>query len=150
MVRTAVEFIRAFKSFYSDFDQSDLNDLAIFYAENIQFTDPLHTIEGRDNVKNYFAGMCDGLTHCRFEFLGETVGDDSAWFKWVMHYQHPKLNSGTPLNLTGASYIQFSDSAGEIKITAHEDFYDMGRMVYEHIPVIGFAVNVIKQQLLKA
>jgi hypothetical protein len=145
-----VEFIEAFKRYYSHFDQCDLSDLDLFYAADIQFSDPLHTINGRDNVRRYFSDMCHGLSKCRFEFVGETLGDDSAWFKWFMHYQHPKLKKGAPLCLTGASYIQFATTTDGVEIVSHEDFYDMGSMVYEHVPVIGFGVNLIKQQLLKS
>jgi hypothetical protein len=145
-----VTFVDEFKQYYSDFDQCDICDLDIFYDSEAVFTDPLHTIDGCDNIKKYFSAMCDGLVSCRFEFVGETITDESAWLKWVMHYQHPKLKKGCPLHLTGATYLTFTrtDSDESKKVVRHEDFYDMGSMLYEHIPVMGASIRWLKQQLI--
>jgi len=91
--------------------------------------------------------MSDNLISCRFEFVGETVAEDSAWFKWIMHYQHPKLRNGAMLSLTGATYIRFDIESTPAKIMAHEDFYDMGSMLYEHTPLLGIGVRWLKQKL---
>jgi ketosteroid isomerase-like protein len=143
-----VTFVSEFKHYYSHFDQRDMNGLDAFYDPDAAFVDPIHAINGRDNLKEYFTLMFAGLVSCRFEFVGETLAEDSAWFKWVMHYQHPKLKQGEPLALTGATYLQFSGTANNKKIIRHEDFYDMGSMVYEHIPVMGSGIRWLKQQLL--
>jgi ketosteroid isomerase-like protein len=145
-----VVFVEEFKRYYSHFDQYDIDTLDDFYTVEALFTDPLHSICGRENVKAYFSAMCDGLLSCRFEFVGETVAKESAWLKWVMHYQHPKLNKGEMLQLTGATYLVFSNEGenGDIKVIRHEDFYDMGSMVYEHIPIMGSSIRWLKKQLL--
>lgn len=142
--------INDFKEYYSHFSSQDMNALANFYSSDLSFADPIHQIHGLDEVKHYFASMCDNLTECRFEFVGETIGDSSAWFKWVMHYRHPRLKSNAPLSLTGATYIKFSDTKEGCRISSHEDFYDMGSMLYEHTPVLGRCVRWLKQQLVNS
>jgi hypothetical protein len=59
-----------------------------------------------------------------------------------MHYAHPSLANGKPLVLNGGTLIKFN-----AQITYHEDYYDMGAMVYQHIPVIGWAVNKINARI---
>ena len=34
-------------------------------------------------------------------------------------------------------------------IVYHKDYYDLGEMVYEHIPLLGFFVKKIKKRLAK-
>lgn len=143
-----MQLIDNFKQYYQAFDQHSIDRLDNIYAQEIVFSDPLHQLYGLDEVKAYFSAMCKGLTHCHFEFLQETVTQDNAWFKWIMHYQHPKLRKGALLKLKGASFIGYSQEKQHI--TAHEDFYDMGNMLYEHTPVLGSGVRWLKQQLLKA
>jgi hypothetical protein len=145
-----VKLVNDFKLYYSDFSSQDMGGLCNFYDETLVFSDPIHQINQLSNVKNYFVSMCDNLTECRFEFVGETIDADSAWFKWVMHYRHPRLKSNAPLRLTGATYIKFVDTPSGYRITSHEDFYDMGSMLYEHTPVLGGCVRWLKQQLAKS
>jgi hypothetical protein len=49
------------------------------------------------------------------------------------------------LKLTGVSIINFTDG----RITSQEDFYDMGAMTYEHIPLLGGAIRVVKARMMK-
>lgn len=142
-----MEFVSEFKRFYSQFDQQAIEGLGDFYTENVTFIDPLHRVNGLAAVKYYFSEMCSGLQSCRFEFLGETIDDKSIWFKWVMHYQHPKLKQGQALQLNGASYLLLEETEKGVRVRQHEDFYDMGAMVYEHLPVLGFCLDRVKRQL---
>jgi hypothetical protein len=145
-----IKVINDFKAYYGDFSNQDMNTLSTLYDDALVFTDPVHRIDKLDNVKNYFVSMCGNLTECRFEFLGETIDGDSAWFKWVMHYRHPRLKNNTLLSLTGATYIKFADTSLGYRITSHEDFYDMGSMLYENTPVLGSCIRWLKQQLAKS
>ena len=45
-----------------------------------------------------------------------------------MHYAHRKIAKGKALSLAGATQIKFTHT-----ISYHEDFYDLGAMVYQHI-----------------
>lgn len=136
--------VAAFKHYYQTFDQQSLDDLDGIYSQDVTFTDPVHVIQGRDKLKTYFKSMCGKLTACRFEFIDETIQDGTAFFKWQMHYRHPSIQKNASLQLVGASAIKFSD-----KIDSHEDFYDMGAMLYEHIALLGSAIRVIKSRISK-
>jgi hypothetical protein len=42
------------------------------------------------------------------------------------------------------SYLQF-DKAGKVRY--HRDYFDLGAMLYEHLPLLGSLVKTIKRRL---
>ena len=136
--------LEEFKRCYESFGQHSLEKLDQIYAENVVFIDPLHHIHGKRQLKAYLRNLCQNLSECRFEFAEEIVSDNRVCFKWQMHYRHLSIKNNQELVLPGMSLISFSD-----KIDSHEDYYDMGAMVYEHIPLVGSAINLIKSRMVK-
>lgn len=136
--------IESFKELYSTFAKSSIVNLQHIYSDKIVFTDPVHRIEGLNNLVSYFESISENLTECRFVFLEEIIDDHSAFFKWEMIYRHPSIKSNAELKIPGSTYIRYSD-----KIEVHDDFYDMGAMLYEHLPLVGGAVRLIKSRLKK-
>jgi hypothetical protein len=80
--------------------------------------------------------------YCEFEFLDQLANDNQAFFRWRMHYYHPRLNAGQPLAVGGASLIKFNE-----RIFYHEDFYDMAAMIYQHLPLVGWLVKKINARI---
>ena len=59
-----------------------------------------------------------------------------------MTYQHPKLKSGEKIVVSGHSYlVSFED-----KVITHRDYFDVGSMLYEHLPLIGYGISWIKKK----
>jgi len=134
--------IAQFKQLYQTFNANTLSQLPTFYTPSIVFKDPVHQIAGINSLTNYFASFCNPESQCQFEFVNEVISDDQAFFQWQMHYSHPKLQAGKPLKLNGGTLIKFNS-----QITYHEDFYDMGAMIYQHIPLLGWAVKKINARI---
>jgi hypothetical protein len=59
----------------------------------------------------------------------------------MMHFKHPKLGNRL-ISVRGVSHLQISD-----KIDFHEDFYDMGAMLYEQLPLLGNVTRWLKLRL---
>jgi hypothetical protein len=135
-----------FKSFYADLVRTEWAQIDDIYTSDICFCDPIHCVKGLPDLHNYIAELCESLTTCRFEYLDEVVMDGTAYIKWNMTYAHPSIKGGKILTLRGVTQIEFNDSG----IYYHEDIYDMGAMLYEHIPVLGSGVRWIKHRLNKA
>ncbi|WHI47637.1 nuclear transport factor 2 family protein [Microbulbifer sp. MKSA007] len=135
--------IEELEEYYKDFLMQETGSLGSLYSDDVIFCDPLHRIEGLPALKSYFAGMSRGLTQCRFQFDDlPVVGEGSACLSWTMHYRHQSLKGGRPLQLRGCSLLRYTD-----KIHYHEDFYDMGAMVYEQVPVLGSCIGFIKSRM---
>lgn len=133
--------IERFKEFFRVLHNADLSRLREIYADNVVFKDPVHEIRGLVELEDYFTGMCADLTDCRFEYLDEAIVGDSAYVKWVMHFKHPKLGN-RPISVRGVSHLK-----GENRIEYHEDFYDMGAMLYEQLPVLGNVTRWLRLRL---
>ena len=136
-----VTVLTKFKSFYQDMIKSSSLQLPDIYADEIVFKDPIHEIHGLANVMSYIESTVENVEQCRFEYLDELVGEGVAYIKWNMHYLHPSISKDVQ-TLRGITHLHFGD-----KITFHEDIYDLGAMVYEHVPILGFATSVIKRRI---
>lgn len=53
----------------------------------------------------------------------------------------PKAREGL-ISVRGVSHLQIAN-----KVTFHEDFYDMGAMIYEQLPVIGGLTRWLRNRL---
>ena len=133
--------MRRFKAFYQDLKQVPLDDIASIYANDVRFVDPVHEITGNDSLRSYMETLCQNLLKGRFEYLDELVGTDSAYIKWNMHFVHPRLGSDV-ITVRGITHIAFND-----RIYFHEDVYDLGQMLYLHVPVVGRINGWLKNNL---
>jgi SnoaL-like domain len=134
--------IEEFKALYSRFDSSTPEQLGRLYSRDVVFIDPVHQTQGLDALKTYFAGFCSPETACQFNFYNQVVTAEQAFVQWTMNYSHARLNHGKTLTLNGGTLIKFTNL-----IHTHEDFYDMGAMIYQHIPLLGWAVKKINRRI---
>ncbi len=134
--------IEHFKQLYKTFSRATPAQLPELYHPAIAFKDPVHELKGIGALTNYFASFCKSDTQYKFDFINEVISHDQAFFQWQMHYAHPSLANGKPLQLNGGTLIKFNT-----QIIYHEDFYDMGAMIYRHIPLLGWAVKKINARI---
>lgn len=130
------------KQLFGEFSSRSLAALPTLYHDDVVFIDPVHRIEGLVALRRYFAGMAENLTRCEFTYDAQTLAPDSACISWHMQFCHPSLQRGRAQTLRGMTRICFDS-----KIHYHEDFYDLGAMIYEHVPVIGGITRLIKRRL---
>ena len=135
--------IDSLKSFYTRFESLDLDSIAKIYDRNVVFRDPLHEIEGLIAMKDYFSSLSGSVDYCNFSFGDELIGENKAYLNWEMRFKHRKLNDGNEIVLRGVSHLEFGE-----KIVYHEDFYDLGAMIYEHTPIFGRVVTWLKRKIL--
>jgi len=135
------QLIAEFKRFFCDLQKAELSELGTIYSDDIVFMDPVHKIRSLVELEDYFNSICTDLSECRFEYLDELIVENSAYVKWIMHFRHPKLGSRL-ISVRGVSHLQFAE-----KITFHEDFYDMGAMLYEQLPLLGNVTRWLRKRL---
>jgi len=133
--------LERFKDYFRVLHDSDLSQLRSIYDDNILFKDPVHEIRGLVELEDYFTSMCSDLSDCRFEYLDELVNDHAAYVKWMMHFKHPKLGNRL-ISVRGVSHLKIDD-----RIEYHEDFYDMGAMLYEQLPLLGNVTRWLRLRL---
>ncbi len=136
--------LERFISTYQKLDKNNLSRLSSVYSSNIIFTDPLHEISGLDSLMNYFKSLYQNVDAVTFVF-GETIAEqDRATITWVMTVRHPRLNGGQAFNVDGVSCLHFNT---EGLVSAHRDYFDLGALLYEQIPLLKRIIKKIKERL---
>lgn len=132
------------KKAWSRFDLEALEILEPIYSPGVTFIEPAGKIQGRDQVFSHFRESCKNLIDCRFVFDDqlETVSHDRACLVWSMQFRHRKLSGGRQIITNGISLLEFTD-----QIKFHRDWFDLGQTVYEHVPIIGSVIRLIKGKM---
>lgn len=133
------DFVRV----YQQLGKDNLASLADAYSPDVTFQDPWHKLQGLAALRAYFANLYTNLSYCRFTIhqVQENTTDANAFVLWQMDYAHPRLNSGNNIQVDGVSHLQFAE-----KVTYQRDYADMGQMLYEHVPLLGSAIRVLKRR----
>lgn len=138
--------IEKFTSFYRDLGSMNLADLDTIYRDDVVFVDPIAKHEGISSVHAYFERLLDNAEDCRFDIAQphfSTTQGQSCILEWTMSYRTSSLNKGDNILVDGVTLLKFE---GE-KICYHRDYYDLGQMVYEQIPILGRLVKAVKKRL---
>ena len=136
--------VHQLKQFYEQFSSATIARLDEIYTQDVEFRDPVHTINGSLGLKNYLRRMATNLSHYRIRYVAEVIGENSAYFTWEMDYAHRSLNHGRILTARGMTQVLFTT-----KVFYHEDSYDMGALLYENVPVLGAATRHLKKRLAR-
>lgn len=134
-------------NFLENYQQLSINNLhllANIYHQDIVFIDPMHQLNGFDNLASYFKNLYHQLSYCQFYIEQVIVQTDQAAIYWQMSYIHPRLNSGAMVTVQGSSHIK---GAGD-KVIYHRDYIDLGAMLYEHLPLLGRVINWLKNRAI--
>lgn len=110
------------------------------YTKEVEFIDPLKGIKGIDELINYFSDLYKSVDHCYFDITNYINNNDCHSLEWIMTLKHRKLSKNDTISLNGCSFVKFDDD----KVCYHRDYYDLGALIYERLPVLGFAVKSIR------
>lgn len=137
-----VALINDFKDFYRRPSIAELENIDRIYTQDVEFRDPVHTINGRLALKTYLRGLYAGAREMGFTYLEEQIGENTASITWNMRFSHKRLNKGHPIDVKGVTLVRFTD-----RVYYHEDYYDLGAMLYQHVPVLGGLIRWINKRL---
>lgn len=130
---------------YQNLDLTKLDEVATLYTSDVFFEDPTYGVQGKTAVLAHFSNTFKKLQGCSFTFH-RTVSDGADIFlAWTMTAKHPKVLKGKVVRVEGASYLKTRNG----KIYYHRDYFDMGSLLYEHLPLIGKVIQKIKQRVAR-
>lgn len=136
------ELKQKIKKNFNEFDGKNLEMLNGFYADNIQFADPVTQLRGLDKLKEYYAHAYKNVKSVNFEF-GDIFNDGQTYAApWTMHIAAKGLNGGKEFPVEGLSHFKFNNKG---LVVYHRDYLDLGQMVYEKLPVQGLIIKTIKK-----
>lgn len=128
---------------YQSLASAEMADVESLYTEDVHFEDPSHAIQGKSSLIAYFGKMFKNIDKCSFKFHSTITDGSNVCLTWTMFLNHPKLRGGDTVRVEGASYLKTRNG----KIYYHRDYFDMGAMLYEHLPLLGRIVLKLKQRL---
>ena len=133
--------IESFIHLYQKLNKDNLHLLSQVYSDDIEFSDPLHHVSGLPALTHYFANLYQNVASIDFDIHQVIHQQGAATLKWTMVFSHSKLNAGEDITVEGVSILGLNN-----KIYQHQDFFDLGTMLYEHIPLVGSLVKLVKSK----
>ena len=124
--------------------KGSVDELADVYDEQIIFVYPVAEHEGLLALRRYFQNLMKNCRSCKFDMTIHRLGSCTAFITWAMSFEHAQLRGGKPIVVDGVSQL---DIAGD-KIVKQRDYYDMGAMIYENVPVLGFVVAGLRRRIV--
>lgn len=136
------QWLSNFITIYQSLNTENVNDICKIYHTNVVFEDPIHKVEGLEDLLSYFNNLYQNLSFCKFTIDNYFCNDDKAAIYWTMLFKHEKLNGGDYVEVIGHTQLKGHDD----KVLYHRDYLDVGAMLYEHVPVLGCAIRFIKKR----
>lgn len=128
---------------YQSLSTGDLSLIEPLYADDVYFEDPSHGVQGKVSLMRYFENMFRNMEKCSFKFHRTLTTDTEVFLTWTMILNHKKLAGGETIRVEGSSFLKTRNG----KIYYHRDYFDMGALVYENLPLIGRIIKSIRVRL---
>ncbi|SES63778.1 nuclear transport factor 2 family protein [Thalassotalea agarivorans] len=136
------QWLARFIEVYQQLSVDNIDTIASLYDDNVTFQDPMHLLQGKEALMQYFHRIYTHVSECRFDITQVISSEDNAAIYWQMTYRHSKLNGGQQIIVEGHSMLSAKDGL----IAQHRDYVDLGAMVYQHVPVLGKVIKYINQR----
>lgn len=117
------------------------NNLSGVYADDVEFIDPAHRVVGRAQLEASFDRLDRNVRSLRFDFDPAFGSDADLALPWTMHLELKRPRR--TIVLPGISHLRIEDGL----VVFHRDHFDLGAMLYEHVPVLGSLVRIVKRAL---
>lgn len=135
-----------FLQMYKKLNVENLHLLQGVYNSDIRFIDPAHEISGLENLTEYFSALYQNVESITFEFRDVVQQDRSCYLQWDMTFSHKSLARGKPIFVAGTTFLRLDE---QDKVSYHRDYFDLGAMLYEHLPILGRLLISVKRRLAK-
>jgi hypothetical protein len=132
--------VRLFKAAFARLEPGTPMPLDGLYDPAVRFDDPVQRLRGIVALKEYFERLNSRIEWAELEFTEQAVAQDGATLEWVMTVCPRGLRR--PVRVAGVSVLRYGQ-----KITRQRDYYDLGAMVYEQVPLLGGLVRGLKKRL---
>lgn len=142
-MRTHPFVIDRFVDYYSGLDKQPVALLATLYAEDAILLDPFGEHNGLFAIQRYFTHLLANVNTCRFTIDPPLCDTQRFAVTWTMYWSHPRIAGGKLCALPGCSMVETHND----RVIRQRDYYDAGEMIYEHLPLLGWAVRGVKRRI---
>jgi hypothetical protein len=120
------------KKYVKSFEQlkvSTISNLVDCLHESFVFIDPFNKIIGKKSFRKFLEKMFIKIKNPKFRILIILEEKNLSLIKWNFEYETSKKK----INFDGVSELTIRKNL----IYKHIDYWDSGRNVYSHLPIIG-------------
>lgn len=135
--------LERFLDTYQRLNRDNLELLEEIYSTDVRFSDPAHSLAGLAALRGYFVELYAHVEHISFDFAEPHASGDQVYVQWVMRLRHPRLNRGAEVAVPGISCLHF---AADGRVDEHRDYFDLGVLLYEQLPLLGPLVRAVKRR----
>lgn len=135
------------KTFFEILNVDNMDLVDQFYAEDVHFIDPLVEFNRREEVKHYYASSYASVKTISFDIQSVVNEGDEQVLVWRMTTTAEKLNKGKPIVTDGISHIRYNQIGQAVY---HRDYFDMGEMIYSHVPIVRGLVGYVNKKMRKS
>lgn len=130
---------------FNQLKTDNMHILDNFYHPRVEFIDPVHKISGIQEIKKYYTHLYKNVEKIQFKFHQNFQNKENVFLSWTMTLTTKTNLLTNPIVLEGSSHIIFDPKTH--LATYHRDYFDMGSLIYEQIPGLGFVIKKIKAQM---
>jgi steroid Delta-isomerase len=141
---TTLERAQAYARYFDELSPASRDELRKLAHPDIRFVDPFNDVRGIDKLLAVFDHMLETTTNPTFVTELPIVGDKTAFIKWRFTCTINNRFYRKAMTIDGVTEVQF-DEAG--LITAHIDYWDAARQLYENLPLLGGLLRAIRRRL---
>jgi hypothetical protein len=132
-----------FKEMYADFSRESVRThIGRVYAEDAYFADPLRSVQGIEQIEEYFLKSAETFNVCTFAFDDIAGNSGEHYVRWRMHLVL-KRYPNDPIDCVGMSHLRFNRDG---KVAFHQDYWDAG-VLYERFTLVGSVIRSVKKKL---
>ncbi len=119
-------------------------EIANVYSQDAYLNDTLKTLVNRSEIKEHFIKTSKAMTDYSVSIDDIARAKQGYYIRWTMKYKSPKLAKGEEIESIGITHVIF-DASG--KALLHQDFWDSTSGFFEHVPVLGGGIRIVKKRL---
>jgi hypothetical protein len=136
---------RRFSQLFSSLTNTNVGDLVgEVYADDAYLNDNLKEVRGIDEIREYLIESGQAVHSCRVRLDDLAQSKANYYVRWTMEIKFKSLKKGQVCRSQGISHLRFDQNG---KITYHQDYWDSAGGLFEHIPVLGLLLRIVKRRL---
>ncbi|MFT6094121.1 MAG: steroid delta-isomerase-like uncharacterized protein [Pseudohongiellaceae bacterium] len=128
---------------YQSLSDGDMAPVEALYADDIYFEDPTQGTQGKAALMRHIDQTFSNISNFNFKSHRMLTSDVDVFISWTQIFNHRKLAGGKTLRVEGSTYLKTRDG----KIYYQRDYFDLGAVVYENLPIIGPIIKILRSRL---
>ena len=129
-------------AFWQALSAETLDGMDAVMAPAFRFVDPFNDVQGLEAVRQQFAHTYRRLRSVQITVHDRAVSGATLYLRWTFAFQ--MRAGGRRWSLEGMSEVRFGADG---KALSHIDHWDAASQVYEHLPVLGTLIRLIKSRV---